>query len=125
MCLSLTKNVLFLLLRWHYSPMPILASLMDFYKSDRFFDHSLKFLNFHPLISFLHSSTIRFLVSSSLTSLGLLFNNWLTSLLLSEPGSSVGIATDYRLDRPGSNPGGNEIFRPSRPALKPNQPPVK
>ena len=33
------------------------------------------------------------------------------------PGSSVGIATDYGLDRPGSNLGGDEIFRPSRPAL--------
>ena len=34
-------------------------------------------------------------------------------------GSSVGIATDYGLDGPGSNPGGDEIFRPSRPALGP------
>ena len=42
-----------------------------------------------------------------------------------EPGSSVGIATDYGLDGPGSNPGGDEIFRPSRPALKPTQPPVQ
>jgi len=33
------------------------------------------------------------------------------------PGSSVGIATDYWLDRPGSNLGGDEIFRPSGPAL--------
>ena len=41
------------------------------------------------------------------------------------PGSSVGIATDYGLDDPGSNPGGDEIFRPSRPALGPTQPPVK
>ena len=41
------------------------------------------------------------------------------------PGSSVGIATDYGLDGPGSNPGGEEIFRPSRPALGPTQPPVK
>jgi len=41
------------------------------------------------------------------------------------PGSSVGIATDYRLDGPGLNPGGDEIFRPSRPALGPTQPPVK
>jgi len=41
------------------------------------------------------------------------------------PVSSVGIATDYRLDGPGSNPGGDEIFRPSRPALGPTQPPVK
>ena len=41
------------------------------------------------------------------------------------PGSSVGIATDQGLDGPGSNPGGDEIFRPSRPALGPTQPPVK
>ena len=40
-------------------------------------------------------------------------------------GSSVGIATDYGLDGPGSNPGGDEIFRPSRQALGPTQPPVK
>jgi len=37
-------------------------------------------------------------------------------------GSSVGIVTDYGLDGPGSNPGGDEIFRPSRPALGPIQP---
>ena len=41
------------------------------------------------------------------------------------PGSSVGIATDYGLDGPGSNPDGDEIFRPSRPALGPTQPPVQ
>jgi hypothetical protein len=41
------------------------------------------------------------------------------------PGSSAGIATDYGLDGPGSNPSGDEIFRPSRPALGPTQPPVK
>ena len=41
------------------------------------------------------------------------------------PGSSVGIATDYGLDDPGSNPGGDEIFRPSKQALGPTQPPVK
>jgi len=35
----------------------------------------------------------------------------------SGPGSSVGRATDYGLDGPGSNLGGNEIFRPSIPAL--------
>ena len=40
-------------------------------------------------------------------------------------GSSVGIATDYGLDVPGSNLGGDEIFRSSRPALAPTQPPVK
>ena len=41
------------------------------------------------------------------------------------PGGSVGIATDYGLDGPGSNPAGDEIFRHSRPALGPTQPPVK
>ena len=41
------------------------------------------------------------------------------------PGSSVGIAIDYGLDGLGSNPGGDEIFRPSRPALGPTQPSVK
>jgi len=40
-------------------------------------------------------------------------------------GSSVGIATDCELEGPGSNPDGDEIFRPSRPALEPTQPPVK
>jgi len=39
--------------------------------------------------------------------------------------SSVGIVTDYGLDVPGSNPGRDEIFRPSRPALGPTQPPVR
>jgi len=37
----------------------------------------------------------------------------------------AGIATDYGLGGPGSNPGREEIFRPSRPALGPTQPPVK
>jgi hypothetical protein len=38
---------------------------------------------------------------------------------------SVGIATDYGLGGPGSNPVGDEIFRPSRPALDPTQSPSK
>ena len=41
------------------------------------------------------------------------------------PGSSVGIATDYGLEGPGSNPSGDKIFRPSRLALGPTQPPVQ
>ena len=41
------------------------------------------------------------------------------------PGSSVGIETDYGLDGPGSNSSWDEIFRSSRPALGPTQPPVK
>ena len=45
--------------------------------------------------------------------------------VLCGPGNSIGIATDYGLDGPGSNPGGDEIFRPSRPALGPTQPPVQ
>ena len=40
-------------------------------------------------------------------------------------GSSVGVWTDYGLDGPRWNPGGDEIFRPSGPALGPTQPPVK
>ena len=40
-------------------------------------------------------------------------------------GSSVGTATEYLLDGPGSNPSGDEIFRPSRPALGRTQPPVQ
>ena len=41
------------------------------------------------------------------------------------PGISVGIATDYKLDGPGIESRWGEIFRPSRPALGPNQPPVQ
>ena len=41
------------------------------------------------------------------------------------PGSSVGIETECGLDGPGTNPGWDEIFRPSRPALRPTQPPVQ
>jgi len=41
------------------------------------------------------------------------------------PGSSFGIAIDYGMDGTGSNPVRDEIFRPSRPALGPTQPPVK
>jgi len=41
------------------------------------------------------------------------------------PGSSVCIATDYGLDGPVLNPSGDEIFRQSRPAPGPTQPPVQ
>ena len=47
------------------------------------------------------------------------------TLTIGGPGSSVGIATEYGLDGPGSKSGGDEIYRPSRPALGPTQPPVK
>ena len=45
--------------------------------------------------------------------------------VLRGPGSSVGIATDYGMDGPGSSPTGDEIFRPSSPALGSTQPPVQ
>jgi len=41
------------------------------------------------------------------------------------PGSSVSIVTDYRLFGPGLNPSGDEIFRLSRLALGPIEPPVQ
>ena len=58
---------------------------------------------------------------------GCLLRQWIDAIDIppSGPGSSVGIATDYGLGGPGSHPGGDEIFRPSRPALGPTQPPVK
>ena len=46
-------------------------------------------------------------------------NLWFVPVGGCGPGSSVAIATDYGLDGSGSNPGGDEIFRPSRPALGP------
>jgi len=49
-----------------------------------------------------------------------LLNNYIYWL-----GSSVGDATDYGLDGMGWNFSGDKIFRPSRPALGPTQPPVK
>jgi hypothetical protein len=41
------------------------------------------------------------------------------------PGSSVGIATDYGLGGPGIESRWGKIFRPSRLALGPTQPPVQ
>jgi len=41
------------------------------------------------------------------------------------PGNSVGTATDYGLDGPEIESQWGEIFRPSRPAVGPTQPPVK
>ena len=49
----------------------------------------------------------------------------LTYLLACGPGSSVGIATDYGLDGSGIESRWGEIFRPSRPALGPTQPPLQ
>ena len=49
----------------------------------------------------------------------------LYNTMWSGSGSSVSIATDYRLAGPGSNPGGDEIFRSSGPNLGPTQPPVQ
>ena len=57
--------------------------------------------------------------------LATLGHTYLGSFFLGGPGSSVGKATEYGLDHLGSNPGGDEIFRPSRPALGPTQLPVK
>ena len=65
-----------------------------------------------------------FMVLISLVS-GLNLLYFYISTSRSGPGSSVVMATDYGLDGPGSNTGGDEIFRPSRPALGPTQPPVK
>jgi hypothetical protein len=56
---------------------------------------------------------------------GLLVNLIPPSQQLDGPDSSVSIATDYGLDGLGSNPGGDENFRPSKPALRSTQPPVK
>ena len=41
------------------------------------------------------------------------------------PVAQLVIATDHGLDGPESNPGVDEIFRPSRSALGPTQPPVQ
>jgi len=68
---------------------------------------------FHCLLSFLYCATFK-----------VIFLHFLKSNKRG-PGSSVGIATDNGLDGPGSNAGGDEIFRPSRPALGPTQLPVK
>ena len=53
-----------------------------------------------------------------------IYTIYISYICICGPDSSVGMATDYGLDGPRSNPGGHEIFRPSRPALWPIQPPV-
>ena len=45
--------------------------------------------------------------------------------ICSIPGGSVGIVIDYGLDGPGIESRWGEVFRPSRPALRPTQPPVQ
>ena len=73
---------------------------------------------FHPV----HQKKSRYCIHSN----GICYANYVDHLMfIGGPSSSVGIATDYGLDGPGSNPGGDEILRPSRPALGPTQPPVK
>ena len=74
--------------------------------------------SFRKVAVFLH-------VRCAITIVDFVHNFFIPRAFVSGPGSSVGIATDYGLDGPGSNPGGDEIFRPSRPALGPTQPPVK
>ena len=66
-----------------------------------------------------------FLLLTLLCSMSRLHIEKETACYIYGPGSSVSIVTDYGLDGPGSNPSGDEIFRPSRPALGPTQPPVK
>jgi hypothetical protein len=60
--------------------------------------------------------------------MGLLYldrNNKTSDFHLYGPGSSIGIATDYGLSGPGIESRWGEIFRPSRLALGPTQPPVQ
>jgi hypothetical protein len=57
--------------------------------------------------------------------LRVLYNLKYYYLFFCGPGISVGIATDYELDGPGIESRRSEIFRPSRPALGPTQPPVQ
>jgi len=58
-------------------------------------------------------------------------NSWNSFILINAPcifcgpTGSVDIATDYGLDGPGIVSRWGEIFRPSRPALGPTQPPVQ
>jgi hypothetical protein len=69
-----------------------------------------------------------YLTISTVSSISLLFppsQLQTFSTVLSLTGSSVGIATDYGLDGSGIESRWGEIFRPSRPALGPTQPPVQ
>jgi len=55
----------------------------------------------------------------------LLSNFMFATFLSGGPGSSVSRVTDYGLDGLGLNPSADKIFCPSRPALRPTQPPVQ
>jgi len=82
------------------------------------------FVKFRPLWAIFFSLKHSFIICDSYLYIATM--NFARSFYLQGgPGSSVGITTDYGLDGPGSNPCGDEIFRPSRPALGPTQPPVK
>jgi len=69
----------------------------------------VQFCESPPLYPYKHTLTEDIIICVSI--------NWRYYHLYRVPGSSVGIATGYGLDGTGSNPGGDEIFRPSRPAL--------
>jgi len=79
----------------------LIANHLNFYSSKTWFESQIALL----FSNFLHHNT------------GILY-------VLCGSSTSVGRATDYGLDSPGSNPGGDEIFRPSKPALGPTQSPV-
>ena len=72
-------------------------------------------------------------LSNVLETENLIFQYWrfgLSNLFLRQVSNVGRVAQSvyrlsYGLDGPESNPCGDEIFRPSRPALGPTQPPVK
>ena len=69
--------LLFLLLRWHYTP------IRTFCQSALFVDLSFQFLILHLLYLFVHSSTVFFCRPPSRLPWWLLLNTWLTLLSLS------------------------------------------
>jgi hypothetical protein len=66
---SLLLLLLLLLLKWHYSPMRTLTSLIDFSQSALFFDFYCQFVIFHLLISVYTVPPSVFWSSSQSTSL--------------------------------------------------------
>ena len=96
-----------------HTPFYLIFILFSFSQPWEVLKNEWKYNSIPPVAFFVYTWTVLTLHSSEIHT------------ILSGPGSSVGIATDYGLDGPGSNPGGDEIFRPSRPALGPTQPPVK